>query len=367
MTEVREFNDIADLDSLESAWQSLLDKTPNADFFRTLDWLRVYWQHFGETQRLRVLVVHEDGKPFGIVPLVIRREWYKLGPFRVLTYPLDDWGSLYGPIGQEPDKILAAALDHINKTRRDWDFIELRWVEGLGVANDPVADVLRAARFTAQEREQDAAPIVDLSQTWDQYWSERKGSWRGNCRRNERKMQKVGEVRYVRYRPTDNDPRWDLYDACEQIAMSSWQGSSTTGTTITHESVRPFLRDMHVAAVSAGAVDINLIFVDDQPAAFSYNYFYRGYVSGLRLGFDARFRSQGAGTVMTWHMIRDSFERGDHTFDFLPGSLEVKRNWQTRVVQGYRYGHYPLTCGRAQLLRLKRWVFDRTSSPSISS
>lgn len=372
MSDVQEINDIAELAELRSVWQSLLAVTPGADFFRSLDWLEVYWRHYGDEQRLRVLVVSEDGLPVGIVPLVVRRERFKVGSLRVLTYPMNDWGSFYGPIGPDPHLILKAALGYLKSCRRDWDLFELRWMDIAEDEHDWIAETMHELRFAAQKRIHTQIPIIEINETWDEYWSSRKSNWRNNCRRNEKKMQKLGELRHVRYRPQgsqagEDDPRWDLYDECEQIAMASWQGTKGSGTTMSDDSIRAFLRDMHSVAVKSGSVDVNLLMVNDQKAAFSYNYFYQGCVSGLRLGFDPQFRDAGAGTILSWRMIRDSFERGDHTFDFLPGSLGVKRNWQTRVDTSYRYGHYPLTSGRAQLLRLKHWLFDRPTEPAISS
>ena len=57
---------------------------------------------FGAGQTLRVIVVLDDDRAAGIVPLVVRSERSKLGAFRVLTFPLHDWGSFYGPIGPDP-------------------------------------------------------------------------------------------------------------------------------------------------------------------------------------------------------------------------------------------------------------------------
>ena len=44
-------------------------------------------------------------------PLVVRREDKRFAKLRVLTYPLHDWGTFYGPIGPDPGRALAAAHD----------------------------------------------------------------------------------------------------------------------------------------------------------------------------------------------------------------------------------------------------------------
>ena len=82
---------------------------------------------------------------------------------------------------------------------------------------------------------------------------------------------------------------------CEHVALASWQGNSTTGNTITHDRMRHFLRDAHAVAARLGMVDMNLLLADGRPAAFSYNYNFRGRLTCLRIGYDSSLRSAGYG------------------------------------------------------------------------
>ena len=117
MTRIIEINDLDSLAGYRLLWNMLLRQTPGASFFHSLDWLETYWQHFGHDQRLRVLVVYAAGEPLGILPLVVRNEPMRLGSVRVLTYPLHDWGSFYGPIGPNPTATLIAGLGHVRPHR----------------------------------------------------------------------------------------------------------------------------------------------------------------------------------------------------------------------------------------------------------
>src|SRR5262245_39294013 len=102
MTEVVEINDIEQLAEYRLLWNSLFPATPHASFFLTYDWLEACWRHFGSTQKLKVLIPYAAGKPLGILPLCVRSEQYRVGTVRVLTYPMDNWGTWYGPIGPNP-------------------------------------------------------------------------------------------------------------------------------------------------------------------------------------------------------------------------------------------------------------------------
>ena len=62
-------------------------------------------------------------------------------------------------------------------------------------------------------------------------------------------------------------------------------------------------------------------------------------------------------------LFKDSFQRGDCCCDLGPGTLEIKRHWQTSLATSYRYTHFPLSVARAQLLRINRWLQEKIHGP----
>jgi len=364
MTSVEEINRIEELARLRPAWDALLAETDGRSFFHTLPWLEVYWQHFGAGQKLRALVVSADGGPIGILPLVVLAEPTRVGRVRVLTYPLHDWGSFYGPIGPQPEATLAAGLAHVRRTPRDWDVLELRWIDAGGPGTGQAEQAMRAAGFQVCKSVWDRTAMIDLSGSWSDYLAARSSKWRNNLRRTERRLGRQGRVDYLRYRPRgqahgEDDPRWDLYDLCEELARRTWQGSSATGTTLSHESIRRFLRSEHAAAARAGAVDLNLLLLDEQPLAFAYNYFWDGTVYGLRAGYDAELSREGAGNLLFARAIEDSFRRQDLLYDLGAGYIQSKRHLLTRIAPILRYSHFHSGTPRTLLLRMKRWLQAR--------
>ncbi|HQU44382.1 MAG: hypothetical protein B7Z73_13440 [Planctomycetia bacterium 21-64-5] len=361
MLHVTEINNPAELAGCRLLWKSLLTKTPGASFVQSLDWLEPYWRHFGHDQKLRVLVVRAGDETLGIVPLVIRTEKTKLGRARLLTYPLDHWGTFYGPIGPQPAATLIAALQHLRSRPRDWDLLSLRWVHRDGCDRGRTLRAMRFVGWTPLEEPGEQVPVIDMSGPWDDYWSTRDGHWRGNVARSQRRLSEQGEIAYIRFRPAgiaydDADPRWDLFEQCVQVARRSWQAGVSQGTTLSHDSIAAYLRDAHVAAARAGGLDLNLLTVGGRPAAFAYNFHYHGHLFGLRMGYDAAVSRHGCGTVLLRRMVEDSFRRGDHTFDLGPASLDCKKHWQTSVETSHRYTHFASSAPRVQALRAKSYV-----------
>jgi hypothetical protein len=306
-----------------------------------------------------VLIPYAAGQPLGILPLCVRCEKHRLSTVRVLTYPLDNWGTWYGPIGPNPAATMMAAMQHLRTTPRDWDMIELRWVTADGTAGGKTARALRTAGMFSEKAEYETTSIVEFPRSWDEYLASKSKPIRRQFYHAIRELIDSGRAIYVRHRPApategDGDPRWDLYDMCEQAAQASWQSEVTHGNTLTHDRVRQFFRDAHAAASRLGMVDINLLVVDGRPAAFLYSYHYNGHVSTLRTGFDASM--SGCGSAIFFKSIEDSCRRGDRSIDFGTGEREHKRRLRTRTEATYRITYTPIHSWRSQAVRLTRWA-----------
>jgi len=364
MSHVIEINDIEDLAQYRMAWNALLPETPGASFFHTIDWLETYWRHFGHDQKLRVLVVRSGGATIGIVPLCIRKERYKLGTLRVLTYPLDNWGTWFGPIGPHPAMTMLAVTQHLRRAKRDWDMLELRWVGPEQSDRGRTARAMRTANLLSEKNEYQITSIVDLPKNWDDYIAGKSSTLRRQFRRTLKQIYEDRGGQFVRHRPDparagDGDPRWDLYEMCETAALASWQGSVTNGNTITHDRVRDYCRDAHEVAARLGMVDVNVLLHENKPVAFLYNYHYRGRITALRTGYDASAGHDGVGSALILKSIEDSISRGDELIDFGPGEREHKRRLRTRTETSYRLTYTPLGSFKSQAVSWSRWAKKR--------
>ncbi len=361
MIDVQEINDLEELAGYRLAWNSWLANSPRATFFNTFDWLENYWRHFGENQKLRALIVRSAGVPIGILPLCVRRERHRLGSARVLTYPLDGWGSWYGPIGSEPAVTMLAAMQHIRRTKRDWDLVDLPSTAPPARDGARVGRSMRVVGLISEQSAYDTRSLVEFNGGWDSYLASKSSKVRHDLRRVLRRSFDNPDFEIIRHRPAparegDGNPAWDLFAMCQQVALASWQANSTTGTTLTHDRVRHFLRDAHAIAARNGMLDMNLLLVDGRPAAFAYNYHFHGRLTGLRFGYDASLGISGFGTALLLRSIEDSFTRGDHSLDLGPGETRFKQRLRTDSEAIYRMTYAPLGSWRSQVVRVSRWA-----------
>lgn len=361
MASVTEINDIHSLGAYRMTWNALFAETPDATFFQTFDWLSIYWQHFGEEMKLRVLVVEAGGRTIGIVPLCVKTQWHKLGPLRTLCYPLDGWGNVFGPIGANPAATMAIAMKHVAKSRRDWDRIELDWIAHESADRGRSQRAMELAGMQPTMEPSAATSIIDLPGSFEEYLASRSSKFRHEVRRHIRRAIDAPTARYLRCRPRpasqgDGGPNWEMFERCLEIARASWQSNSSDGNTLCHGEYEGFYRDTHAAAARLGMLDMNVLFVEDRAVAFNYNYVCRGRVLGLRMGYDPQHAPKGAGLALVAMLVRDGCDQGDVQVDLGIGGQDFKRRLRTGECPTHRLVHTPRGSWRSQAVRLGHWI-----------
>jgi hypothetical protein len=367
MSAVVEVNEIEALADYRLLWNALLWQTPEASFFRSLDWLSIHWKHFvaagAASSRLRTLIVYAGSRPIGILPLVVRTVRHRFGTARALSYPLDGWGSYYGPLGKNPAATLLAALRHIRSTPRDWDFIDLGGTHTDGPDRWRTFRALRAVGYASGRDTSGRTAILDPGATApraaDRELIRVAPASRADLNwNNTPEFLRTGRIEFVRYRPGgyavgDCDPRWDLFDACRSVTCKTARRKQAPHAT------EVFLRDAHQAAVRTGMLDLSLLLVHGTPAAFAYGYQLGGHVTLLETGLDRRARLADPNHMLLARLLVDSRERGDQRIDLGDADLAGEEQLPIRWERIDRYVHCPWTGVRSHAARFDRWLTSR--------
>jgi hypothetical protein len=267
---------------------------------------------------------------------------------------------------------MLAAMQHLRRTPRDWDMMELRWVADEATKGGKSARAMRVAGIFSQKQEYQRTSLIDLPASWDEYLAIKSPSLRHQFERTIRDLFVDGWSEYIRHRPLpasegDGDPRWDLYASCELVADACRQSHIVNGNNLGRERVCEYLRASHAVAARLGMLDINILNVEGRPSGFLYGYHHQGKVTALRTGVDASNDSR-IGWALMFHAIQDSCNRGDRTIDLGPGEQQVKPELRTRTEATYRITYAPLDSWRSQAVRFSRWAKQRwTRSVNVAA
>ncbi|RCS54561.1 GNAT family N-acetyltransferase [Bremerella cremea] len=368
MAKVIEINDIHALGAYRYSWNQLFAQTSHATFFQTLNWLETYWQFYGDNKKLRVLIAQVGGQVIGILPLVEQTESTHAGSVRVLTYPLAAWGPFFGPIGGQPTATLYTCLQYLAGTSRTWDMLDFRWVE-TEIDRGRTFSAMRCQAFTPVILPGKPSYAIELPTDFENYLASRTPKFRAAIRRAVRKAEQDGVVA-ERYRPVSDrqspiPPNETLYEECVQLAKRTWQGSSSTGTTISHEQTAAYFHECFIQAARLRMIDLMTLRYQDRLVAFSYNFHHQGRVLGIRMGYEPDCKHHSPGVALMGMQIRDSIERGDQLFDLGSDYPEIKAPWINRTLESQRICHYSGFSVLANVLRWGHWLKYRRAHAAV--
>jgi hypothetical protein len=284
----------------------------------------------------------------GIVPLVVEHRSTRLGPVRVLRYPVPDWATVLGPIGPNPTATLAVAMRHLQQTPRDWDVIDLRGIDLRGGDFRRTEAALDRVGLHPRKTTWHAIGVVDLTDDAQprSNWHRRRRSARGT-------LDALPPLEFERYRPDgsahgDDDPAWEMVE--RGLSMPRRIGPSGRGQSGSLD-IRPF----HQAAIDAGGAEMAVLRAGNQPVAWWYGYHCAGRIDAVALGWDDRLGGDAPAVTLLDRLIADSRRLGDRSIMFGPGWPGWVAEACTTVRPTFRYTHFPMAA-RSQLARFGRWL-----------
>ncbi len=363
MQTVTEIRTLEELATLRVTWKSLWEQTRNASFHQSYDWVRSYLRFYSEGVKLRTLVVTMAAKPVGIVPFVIRNVRTKIGAASVLTWPAENWATFLGPVGPHPTTTLQTALDHITRSARDWNVIELSNIDPSGFDGGRICNAFKVGGLQLSQTGCLQHPLIQLVGTWDDYLAQRSQPWRTKFAQAEQTVRELGPISFLRWRPSggevgQTDRRWDYFSTLEALHHQTETCTSRANIELS------FLRDVHSAAVDAGAVEICLLNAGTRPIACAYSYVSGKTVEPVLLASSSDTGSAGL-QLLLCHMIRDSFSRCDDRMLFRSEQSQLVELWANEVANAVTYGHYAWMSPQAQALRMRKRQAKPTTNIEI--
>jgi CelD/BcsL family acetyltransferase involved in cellulose biosynthesis len=291
-------------DGLGSEWSSLAESSGN--IFATPEWLKLWWEHFGDGQEFRMHTVRQDGRVVALLPLVL---WRTSRP-RVLRFAGHGPSDQMGPVCAPEDLPLAAAALEQVLSDGGWDVL---LAERLATG-----DVLPAS-LRPRELLREGSPLLPVEgRSWDDYLATKSSNFRQQARRRERKLAKERELTF---RLADNPDRLDAdLEVLFQLHDERWSGESGA----LREQRAAFHRDFARVALERGWLRLWLLELEGRPAAAVYGLRFAGRELYYQAGRDPDLDRAAVGFVLLVHSVRETFNDGLEAYDFLRGGEDYK-------------------------------------------
>lgn len=323
---VRVVADDEGFDRLESDWRRLQEAT-SVSAFKSFDWQRNWWRHFGGAGRgcvLHLVVVERDGVVVGIAPLMIRSDPV-LGPVRLETLQFlaagisDYLGILCEAHDAHP--VATAIADHLRGV--SFDALVLRDLRDLTGVSGLLLDRLGQAGWTVQRQPGETCPHTPLRATWDDTLKGFSASHRKRLSYMQRRLEREFAVEFRQV--TDPAELDDAMRTMMSMHQQHWVGTGFAGAFNSADSQRFHLETAR-AFLGRGRLVLAFLRINGKEAASLY-----GFKAGKSLQFYLSGRSEtdefvkySPGVVIHVYCMQAMIQEGIGDYDFLRGTESYK-------------------------------------------
>ena len=304
-------------------WAGLVEADPAGTLFHTPDYLKLYWEEFGEKPgRLLLAFAEEDGgHQVGAVAFERIGETLRfLGGTEVTDY--------MGPVGLPgAQEAIAKELWSALLGREDWSDADLR-----GLAEDrPWLGLLRdaaAAQGLAVEETDDqngVAPFLPLPRTWEGYLESLPSKLRHEIKRKERRLvEEAGEFRIVAATEAT------LVEFLDRFVELHRRSEGPKGVFM-QPGMEIFFRRLGEAFLPRGVFRLRFIELGDEKAAGTIGFKFGSTFFLYNSAFDRDWQRLAPGMVLVGQDIRRAIEDGCDGFDLLKGDYAYKYRFGARA------------------------------------
>jgi CelD/BcsL family acetyltransferase involved in cellulose biosynthesis len=317
-------------DFVKRDWNALVAADPSGTIFHTPEFLKLYWEEFGEGALL--LGFGEEGeRQVAAVALELVGERVRfLGGTEITDY--------LGPVGEPgvQDGFAGALWDGL-LGRDGWTEADLR-----GLPEDsawlPALRSAAAERGLAVEETEDqngVAPFLDLPATWDAYLEGLPAKLRHEIRRKAKKLE--AETGPYRIETATSETLPALLDRFVELHRMS---EGPKGVFMV-PGMEIFFRRLAEEFLARGTFRLTFIRVGGDLAAGTIGFVHGGTSSLYNSAFDRRWQQLAPGMVLVAEDVRQAIEEGCSRFDLLKGDYAYK----------YRFGARPRAIRRLVVTR----------------
>lgn len=345
-----------DLIDHRHAWLDLLARSSANEPVLSPQWLETWWQVFGEGRSLRTVLVYQDGRLIGLIPLLARRLWHRgVVPLRRLELLAtgepeadeiySEYLNLISEQGQE-NRIARVFVSALREGKLGpWDELSLDMLDGLSPMTRALLHELRRARLLDEVTAHRPCPYIPLPATWEAYLAQISSSRRYFIKRTLKAFEQWAGKELVLKRASTLAELEQGFDILAELHAKRWQHAGSAGVFSSERFCR-FHRTVMGKLLASGNLELIWLCKGDRPLAAVYNivwdnkvYFYQ---SGRCTDVPSKVRP---GIAIHIYAIQDSIKRGRTKYDFLAGATRYKQQ---------------LALAQTHLLRIRA---SRTGSP----
>lgn len=358
MLTVEEVDNQQALGRYRDEWDDLVTAAPDGELFETYTWISAWLATYWRDRPIRFLFVRDGNDLAGLAPLLDDAAGL-IGCRNSLVTPVNPHARRCGLLHDgRPAEVLEAVMTHLVRTRKG---ARLRMP-----CCDAASALVKAVENRGTRimvRAKGPAPIVRIDGDWDGYLASRSRHLKRELARKARKLETEWNVKWITAAGADHERAMnDVF----LIERNSWK--DRRGTSMRSEpGAAEFYSRLARGCAANDWLRVELLFLDDRPAAHLCGVVYKSTYYALKTSYDEAFRAWSPGVLLCEHVLERAFDDGLSTFDFLGDECRWKTELSNDVREHvdacvFARDAYRCRWGAARENRLKPFLRERAPS-----
>jgi len=319
----RSFEELA---PVAGEWDEFVERA-GGDIFGTYDWLRTWWEFYGEGRQLEVALVRRGGRLAGILPFFRETKWLGVLPLRVVRLVGCDHSVTSANVVIEEGFETEVAEAWAAKRQEDWDAIVLSPLPGYAKRTQETAKAFEAALTPAAVRYQaNYGPhtVFELAGTFEEFLEKLPKNEKANYRRDLRLLKERHEVRTLLR--TGPEEAAEAFERFVPLHQGVWEGKGRLGHFGDWPNGLEYHRKLVERMSGKGRAAIVELTADGKVVACEYCFRLGKFLVDFLTARDEseEYKRHGTGRISLLEFVRYAIGEGWTRIDSLRGRYEYK-------------------------------------------
>jgi len=319
-------------ESCEAELRELINHSLNNNPFLTLDWLKLWWAHFGQDRNLHLLLFRQGEHLVGFAPFYrVDRPMFHLSEYRFLGHETSNYLDIVCLPGFE-EAVVDSLLAHFS-TMSTPSIVHLHDInDRFSQCYASLSRKLSEDGWYASVFKLYPCPMAHLGDDWDTFFQhQRSRKSRKNLRRSERQLSQIGSWCFREV--TDPSEFSCLFPQMERLHAERFR-----------ETINPLLtgsnRDFLFSALRqlvASQISLSVIELDGVLVSFLIGFKMGDVFVDYAPAFDPALASFSLGQIHLMQLMKKKLDEGFKYFDFSKGEAPYKRWWSNKETTNYLF------------------------------
>ncbi len=331
--------------ALKSAWNLLLEKLGNSNFFLSFEWMWTWWKCLGSEKELLIFVINNGDEIVGIAPLMKERRSIKhiqfyeicfISTISVAYSPGAFSGTLDILINPEHENAREVFFRYLLAEIKGWNRIRLHPLPENSQTLRILHKIGQDLNIKIYKKKVFDNAYLQIKESWETYFNGRSKKFRKNLARAKKKLSENGKVTFVEYRNPE-----EINDALKNLKLvESRAWKAETGIHLDDEQNHHFYIELAKVISKKRWLRVWVLKVDNIPIAYDYHVDYFGNIKTLKGSYDKIFAAFSPGSLLSWQAHQLFFQEDKGGVDLLWGNLDYKQKWTNCLFPHYEISIY---------------------------